>query len=130
MKRPMRWRWAMLVSFVTAGAVFLLWEALTQRGSLVDQYEAPLEWLLCEYLRLGKLFTGDTGSANYGIRPATMLQRHLYGAWFLVPFFVAALMTYAYLRRPKRSEYLCCLKCGYILKGLSEPRCPECGERI
>lgn len=23
-----------------------------------------------------------------------------------------------------------CLKCGYTLKGLSEPRCPECGERI
>jgi rubrerythrin len=26
--------------------------------------------------------------------------------------------------------YLHCLKCGYILKGISEPRCPECGERI
>jgi hypothetical protein len=23
-----------------------------------------------------------------------------------------------------------CRKCGYILRGLSEPRCPECGERI
>jgi len=23
-----------------------------------------------------------------------------------------------------------CRKCGYILKGLSEPRCSECGERI
>ncbi len=28
------------------------------------------------------------------------------------------------------SEYLRCLKCGYILKGLSEPRCPECGKQI
>ena len=23
-----------------------------------------------------------------------------------------------------------CRKCGYILRGLIEPRCPECGERI
>ncbi len=23
-----------------------------------------------------------------------------------------------------------CRKCAHILKGLSEPRCPECGERI
>jgi rubrerythrin len=35
-----------------------------------------------------------------------------------------------YRRRLRDTEYLRCLKCGYILKGLSEPRCPECGERI
>jgi len=23
-----------------------------------------------------------------------------------------------------------CRECGYILRGISEPRCPECGERI
>ena len=23
-----------------------------------------------------------------------------------------------------------CRLCGYILRGLSEPRCPECGEKI
>ena len=23
-----------------------------------------------------------------------------------------------------------CRKCGYILRGLSEPRCPECGEPV
>ena len=28
------------------------------------------------------------------------------------------------------TEHLRCLKCGYILKGLSEPRCPECGKQI
>jgi hypothetical protein len=27
-------------------------------------------------------------------------------------------------------EDLHCVKCGYILKGLREPRCPECGEQI
>ena len=28
------------------------------------------------------------------------------------------------------SQHIRCLKCNYILKGLTEPRCPECGERI
>ena len=28
------------------------------------------------------------------------------------------------------TQHLRCLECGYILKGLSEPRCPECGRRI
>jgi rubrerythrin len=23
-----------------------------------------------------------------------------------------------------------CRKCGYILRGITEPRCPECGEPI
>ena len=28
------------------------------------------------------------------------------------------------------AQELRCLKCGYILKGLSQPRCPECGQAI
>lgn len=28
------------------------------------------------------------------------------------------------------SEHLRCPDCGYILKGLAEPRCPECGRQI
>ena len=32
--------------------------------------------------------------------------------------------------RQVESEHLRCLKCGYILKGLSQPRCPECGQAI
>ncbi len=37
----------------------------------------------------------------------------------------------ACLRDVKRDlEHIRCLKCNYILKGLTEPRCPECGERI
>ena len=29
-----------------------------------------------------------------------------------------------------KPKYLRCPACGYILKGLSEPRCPECGRAI
>ena len=30
--------------------------------------------------------------------------------------------------KPERET--CCRKCLYILRGITEPRCPECGERI
>jgi len=30
----------------------------------------------------------------------------------------------------KRDRETRCRKCGYILRGITEPRCPECGERI
>jgi len=30
----------------------------------------------------------------------------------------------------RRDDDCRCRKCGYILRGISEPRCPECGERI
>ncbi len=30
----------------------------------------------------------------------------------------------------RRDRETRCRACGYILRGLSEPRCPECGERI
>ena len=29
-----------------------------------------------------------------------------------------------------RGEHARCGACGHILKGLTEPRCPECGESI
>ncbi len=35
------------------------------------------------------------------------------------------------LRRPKTSDSETrCRKCRHILRGITEPRCPECGERI
>ena len=41
----------------------------------------------------------------------------------------ADLITSAPRREPRDHETRC-RKCGYILKGITEPRCPECGERI
>ena len=33
-------------------------------------------------------------------------------------------------RKVTRVDKTHCRKCGYILRGIAEPRCPECGERI
>jgi hypothetical protein len=43
----------------------------------------------------------------------------------------AAVIVYHLLqRRPAPDRVLRCPKCDYILRGLSAPRCPECGEPI
>lgn len=44
---------------------------------------------------------------------------------------VVSLAVFARLTPRRRSDGMIhCLRCDYVLKGLSEPRCPECGERI
>lgn len=54
---------------------------------------------------------------------------------YFLPTVVLAFVAYATLTRwlgpsvPDHSETRC-RKCGYILRGISEPRCPECGEKI
>lgn len=47
--------------------------------------------------------------------------------WFLLAMFLvpAALLRYAGLRGDRRAPK--CAVCGYDLRGLPEPRCPECG---
>jgi hypothetical protein len=54
-------------------------------------------------------------------------------AWF-APIVLLALAInelLARLWRPKEPDAETrCRECGFILRGISEPRCPECGERI
>lgn len=54
-------------------------------------------------------------------------------AWF-APAVLLALATYGLLTwrfggQPRDAETRC-RKCGYILRGIAEPRCSECGESI
>ena len=54
--------------------------------------------------------------------------------WFL-PTVLIAVATYAVFTRYLGPRILPdgetrCRKCGYILRGITETRCPECGERI
>ena len=45
------------------------------------------------------------------------------------PGIVLAVCVYAWRQRAGEGETRC-RKCGYILRGITEPRCTECGERI
>jgi hypothetical protein len=46
-----------------------------------------------------------------------------------LPGVVAAVLVFAMLRGARGAETRC-RKCGYNLRDITEPRCPECGERI
>jgi hypothetical protein len=81
---------------------------------------APLEYVLELWVDLLREIIGDDAAIATTI---VLLS---------TPSVLTGAFTYAWLRRrPAYTDgFLHCLKCGYILKGLSEPRCPECGERI
>ena len=58
-----------------------------------------------------------------------------YALGTVLPASLLGVAIYAFLTRrhgpqPQADPYSRCRRCGYILNGLSRPRCPECGERI
>ena len=63
--------------------------------------------------------------------PAVLIVTIL--CWFFLPTIISVVTYHNLLRRfgtrPRDGETHC-RKCDYILRGLSEPRCPECGEQI
>jgi len=117
MRRPMRWYWAALCS-VAAYIVAVVASALLVLGYGGSWLNGPL---------LGAINTIYEALARY--------VGHAAGDYVIlvaltVPAGLVAVATYGLLRRREDDGYLHCLKCGYILKGISEPRCPECGEVI
>ncbi len=62
-------------------------------------------------------------------------QQRLYVVFFIFTAFLAgptatAVLLHMLTPREVNDGHTRCGKCGYILKGLTEPRCSECGERI
>jgi hypothetical protein len=59
---------------------------------------------------------------------------HLAAAWLvyvttMLPAIIAIVLIVHARRAPSDAETRC-RKCAYILRGITEPRCPECGEKI
>ncbi len=50
--------------------------------------------------------------------------------WQLIVAFVVFCLVTRLRRRSLTDGETLCRKCGYILRGLTVPRCPECGEAI
>ena len=53
-----------------------------------------------------------------------------YGPACIISISVYTLLTRFFGPKDKLEKETRCRKCGYILRGIPEPRCPECGERI
>jgi hypothetical protein len=84
-----------------------------------------LTFLGLRYLIFDLYFTYATpNAAEY--KAITISTDVLYA---VVVLSVCRILTYRYGPKHIDSETRC-RKCGYILRGISEPRCPECGERI
>ena len=54
----------------------------------------------------------------------------IYGGPLFVIGCLLAVFVYANIFRPEQDGECRCRRCGYILKGISKPECPECGEVI
>ena len=79
----------------------------------------------------------DGTTVLLGGQPATISWQFGVGisvGWFLpvvlIAFGVYGVLTWRLGPRAQSDGETRCRKCGYILKGITEPRCSECGERI
>ena len=71
----------------------------------------------------------------WGLQPTSrffvpLLQLVTTLAWPLSSLIALGIYSLMRFRRHRPDGNTYCGVCGYILKGLSEPRCPECGTRI
>lgn len=53
-----------------------------------------------------------------------------FGPTILLAFAVFGVLTRRFADKGDPDDETRCRKCRYILRGITEPRCPECGERI
>lgn len=132
MKRPMRWYWAALIS----GAVYYVIGATMDRLTFGSVEGEPLSAALAR-APLSSLRNWLDYIVSLLLDPFTVGARivdpRCYVEFLMVamPAFLGGLAVFRLLRQCRRSdEYLHCPRCTQILKGLTEPRCPECGERI
>ncbi len=100
MVRRLRWWWRVLVSVVAGLTILLVWGSATPL--VVDSTRVP-NWILIANMVCAVVVSEAVSLAIY----------HK--------------LTYERFLHVGETR---CRSCAYILRGLSEPRCPECGERI
>ena len=111
----MHWFWRATIAVGVASAFLVLYE---QTG-LRLRFDAFL-WPLFR--------NGLWGGSSEGDNILRLLVPRL--EW--LPVYVLAVAVYGILTRRYYRDQLKsrCRKCDYLLRGISEPRCPECGEQI
>ncbi len=94
-------------------------------------------WLRILVSALGGGIAGSglyMGVATTLVSQARWISQGTFALIFLSGFVMAPLAATVFAHvltpREKKDGHTRCGKCGYILKGLTEPRCSECGERI
>ena len=113
----MHWFWRALIA-VTAACVYSGVLVMWFDQWLNDAFQAVVEFL-------GGGFPPSGIGWQYVVASSVL---------WIGPSAAVAVAVYGVLTRRFRPAWqdneTRCRKCQYILRGISEPRCPECGERI
>lgn len=124
----------LIILFALAVLGFVFW-----RGSLKHWFWRGVVAVLAGTTLASLVYDCCNASPNFPLIDDLIYSRlGIRGVFSSVCFGIAVivgLLVYAALSawfpspRKLHPETLC-RKCGYILRGISEPRCPECGEGI
>jgi hypothetical protein len=107
--RPERlMRRMILLNRVSSSPTFLNWSSATRFGLALPSWEAKSIWV---------------GNVGFFLFP-------LWCPLVLFSIYPAVAFIRGPVRRWRRRRHGLCLRCGYNLTGLTEPRCPECGEQV
>ena len=109
----LHWIWRASVA-VSAGAILV---GSTALSVFIPTPEAIRRWM--------EATSGLSFSADFALSATIVLIPYM-----SVPAAVYGVLTHYYGPEPLRNKETRCRKCGYILRGIPEPRCSECGERV
>ena len=120
----MHWFWRGTIAVGVGGICGVLWN-----GPLLHFARSIVGWPVAYGIQVPLMKIG---------LPTGIERELVIGVWKLFvsypPVIIVGLVTYLLLTRhygPRPcDDETRCRKCGYILRGISEPRCSECGERI
>jgi hypothetical protein len=106
----MHWFWRATIAVVAVTGAMILLHPLLISSVFLDDFVLPIY----------KLVGQPIGSSILYFFPISVVAITIYGL----------LTRYFHPRKSFLDGETRCRKCGYILRGITEPRCSECGEKI
>lgn len=131
-----RWSEALITVSLTPAIVVCVWWLCARRSLLLCVCLSC--WLTGLGLCITAYYLGSAGLARSTSAISPRWCDGVYTAGFLLTQLVAIPLTVLYcaillwrcLKRRDGSGTVTCSACGYDLRGLPEPRCPECGKAV
>ena len=116
-KARLHWFWRAAIAMIL-GCAYSALSTTTTRG-----------WHRSVAAAIEEMLGGDPG-VRWGWESGVAATIAWFAPVLLIAFSVYGLLTWWLGPRGSLDGETRCRKCGYILRGITEPRCPECGERI
>ena len=128
--------WLMSCTLCVSYGNGISWSVLLANGGIGVAWGEEPDWPKCRYYNFGLGFNCEYNSTvidNPRVLPTVLTVDQYYAAW--VPLWPLALIAVPLALREivhmrRQTSWGGCRKCGYDLRGLPTPRCPECGTSI